>query len=225
VNRISKRENSLVSATFDSNSGDLAPELAPERKKRRVKPAGSGRKRGQKNRVTEDVRKYFLERAKVGERLVSIASGRAMKVGPADDPRREHPTIEQQLKALGMILGRVAPELRATELSGPDGTPLHPVPELTLEAAARQIAFLLVAGRRKAQGGGGPMLEVIEGSAQRVESPAPQPLPRPVYTPPPLPTAEEAALAESERCASLAEDAAFERPRRRQHHVVMRRPR
>jgi hypothetical protein len=143
----------LVSAPFDSGDGEMAPELAPERKKRLVKPAGSGRKRGQKNRITKDVREYFLQRAKVGERLVSIASGRAMKVGPADDPRREHPTIEQQLKALGMILGRVAPELRSTELSGPDGGPIETRSELSMQEASRRIAIYwrLLTGKRAAR--------------------------------------------------------------------------
>lgn len=109
---------------------------------------------------TSLTRENLLRRSHALEFLADVAAGRAVKVGgekvdidakPVQTWR--FPTLPQRLSAASYILSKAMPDLSVTELTGKDGTPLHPVsPEVDendpdeRRKLARAILHLLKSG-------------------------------------------------------------------------------
>jgi hypothetical protein len=185
-----------------------------------VVPARRGRRPGSKNRRTiecEIALRPMLPRAR--RKLTELLG--------SSDP-------EMALRATTLLFAYVyGRPTERREVTGVDGAPLVPPAEpLDYMEAARRIGFLLVAGREQARVAGGPMLEVIQGDAEHVEPPMPQPEPAFAPTPPtprpnltfePPPPVDQTVI--EERLASENEAFAFERQRHPRHVVITKRNR
>ena len=99
---------------------------------------GSGRKKGVHNAVT--IEEKASTAAMIFKRLKLIASGQRVRVGPLAGPGEVnwiYPSLANQLDAMGRLLDKVLPSLRATEVTGADGAALIPAePRLTPEERA-----------------------------------------------------------------------------------------
>ena len=122
------------------------PKRGPGRPKGIAKVPGSGRKAGTPNKLTKDVRNYILEKGKPLELLFKISCGHKIKVGDADgNAKRVYPSLADRASAAKVLLSKVLPDIKATEISGPDGGPiearvgsLDPIAE-----TARRFAFIM----------------------------------------------------------------------------------
>lgn len=201
----------------------------PGRKPGLPKVPGSGRKPGQRNAITRDVKELILSTGKPVKLLLDVAAGKRVRVGSPTEPRYVYPNVEQRMAAAKTLLAKICPDLQSVsaELSGPDGQPIQ-THELGYEEAARRIAFLLVAGRERARAEGAPSLQVIEGDAEPRPVPSPAPTPRPMlsaYTPPPPEDDAAIAARREERLASENEHFMAERQRNPRHVVITKRNR
>ena len=91
------------------------------------KVPGSGRKPGASNKITTDVKRTIMVRGKPLELLCDVARGVKVRVGPQagpGDPEFQYPSLGERLTAARTLLGKIIPDLKAQELSGPDGAPL-----------------------------------------------------------------------------------------------------
>ena len=138
--------SSLEVASVDGNSLEALPKRKPGRPKGLGKVPGSGRKAGTPNKLTKDVRNYILEKGKPLELLFKISCGHKIKVGDADgNAKRIYPSLADRASAAKVLLSKVLPDIKATEISGPDGGPietrvgsLDPIAE-----TARRFAFIM----------------------------------------------------------------------------------
>ena len=130
----------------EGNSLEAPPKRRPGRPKGLGKVPGSGRKAGTPNKLTKDVRNYILEKGKPLELLFKISCGHKIKVGDADgNAKRIYPSLADRASAAKVLLSKVLPDIKATEISGPDGGPietrvgsLDPIAE-----TARRFAFIM----------------------------------------------------------------------------------
>jgi hypothetical protein len=86
-----------------------------------------GRPKGSKNRVSK-IGKEAIADAAPWEFLIRVMEGRVFKRAPETHARRTapvRPTLEQSITAAEVLLRKVAADLKATELSGPDGAPIE----------------------------------------------------------------------------------------------------
>lgn len=126
------------------------PDDSAPRKRGRPKglPKTGGRQKGTKNHVTPDLRQELMQRANPVRFLADVMQGRRVRVGPQAGPgpvEWQYPSLDQRVKAANTLLSKLLPDLKATELSGPNGGPVQtdnvtradPVP------AAMRIASLL----------------------------------------------------------------------------------
>jgi hypothetical protein len=133
-------------ASVDGTSLEAPPKRKPGRPKGLGKVPGSGRKAGTPNKLTKDVRNYILEKGKPLELLFKISCGHKIKVGDADgNAKRIYPSLADRASAAKVLLSKVLPDIKATEISGPDGGPietrvgsLDPIAE-----TARRFAFIM----------------------------------------------------------------------------------
>ena len=114
---------------------------------------GSGRKPGQVNKVTKDIKEMIIKRGKPAELLCDVVRGKKIRVGPQagpGDPEYVYPTLQDRVSAARVLIGKVAPDMRSQELTGADGGPietrtgdssLNPMMEL-----ARRFAFVMASG-------------------------------------------------------------------------------
>jgi hypothetical protein len=81
---------------------------------------GSGRRRGTPNRSTSQTREYIQQQYNPVDFLLRVARGlRWDPLPPAakQDKLAAYPTADQRMHAAGLLLRRVMPELKATDLS------------------------------------------------------------------------------------------------------------
>ena len=125
----------------------------PGRPKGLGKVKGSGRKPGQQNKITRDIKDTIMKRGKPLELLCDVVRGKKVRVGPQagpGEPEYVYPSLQDRLSAARVLIGKIAPDMKATELSGPDGSAieitagdgnLNPMAE-----AARRFSFIMAAG-------------------------------------------------------------------------------
>ena len=125
----------------------------PGRPKGLGKVKGSGRKPGQPNKITRDIKETIMKRGKPLELLCDVVRGKKVRVGPQagpGEPEYVYPSLQDRLSAARVLIGKIAPDMKATELSGPDGSAieitagdgnLNPMAE-----AARRFSFIMASG-------------------------------------------------------------------------------
>ena len=117
------------------------------------KVPGSGRKPGQVNKITKDIKEIIMKRGKPLELLCDVVRGKKIRVGPQagpGEPEFVYPSLADRLIAARTLLGKIAPDMKATEITGVDGGPiettvteggLNPLAEL-----ARRLSFVMASG-------------------------------------------------------------------------------
>jgi hypothetical protein len=98
-----------------------------EKRQRRGKTGG--RKPGQPNPITRDLKELILRRGKPLEHLCDVARGLKIRVGPQAGPGAPefiYPSMADRLSAARTLLGKVVPDMKAVDLGGaPDGVPIQ----------------------------------------------------------------------------------------------------
>src|SRR5690606_5595336 len=127
------------------------PRRKPGRPKGSPKVPGSGRKPGQPNRSTKELRELIMKRGRPIELLAAVCAGRRVKTGYKT---YEYPTMEARLAAARLLLEKVVPapkpvddatakdgdhEAWLTELEQLEGRPY---------TTAHRIAYLLAEDRK-----------------------------------------------------------------------------
>ncbi len=151
-----ERSGGARRAAHDDGLSAPAREAAPA-KRRPGKPKGlpksGGRQRGTPNRSTVQTRDRILELADPIAFLADVMAGtRMVAAGEPGDMKKTwcYPTLAQRVQASETLLRKLLPDLKATELSGPDGAPLvEPTRRDELYSSmelARRTAFMLRAG-------------------------------------------------------------------------------
>ena len=87
-------------------------------------PKSSGRKKGTANKTTLDVRGRIEKLADPVGFWIQVARGEMFKRGAPNNPLVQtdwYPTLEQSMVAHGKLFDRVAPVMKAFEVSGPEG--------------------------------------------------------------------------------------------------------
>jgi hypothetical protein len=104
------------------------------------KVPGSGLKKGQKV-ITADLKNEILVKGRPLKLLIDVCRGVKIRVGPQAGPgaKYEYPDLRQRIDAARVLLAKVLPDMKHTELSGVDGGPIQQ--EIQLEAAARVAAI------------------------------------------------------------------------------------
>ena len=137
----------------DGGSAVPAPAASPAKRgpgKPKGLPKSGGRTKGTPNRSTVQTRERIQELADPIAFLADVMAGKRMVAAGEPGGMKKtwcYPSLEQRLRAGETLLRKILPDLKATELSGPDGAPLiEPTPRdkhLSTLEAARHIAFVL----------------------------------------------------------------------------------
>ena len=143
----SSRESSEANgAAVDVPGDDATPKKrGPGRPKGSKKPAGSGRKHF-RDKTRDDLRKDLLQDSQALVALAQIARGEKFfsgSGGPAGKDSWRRPSIQQRLRAIELVLSKCLPDLQSTELSGPEGKPLIPAPQLDTRETAIAVLSLM----------------------------------------------------------------------------------
>ncbi len=118
-------------------------------------PKTGGRKKGTGNKLPAELRHFINEKGRPLAFLAAIASGRKVTAADPEDPGKKvsiYPTLSERAKAAETLLGKILPDLKSTELSGPEGEPLLPAGSSVNSSlppdveVARQVAFMLARG-------------------------------------------------------------------------------
>jgi hypothetical protein len=154
-----------------------SPKRPPGRPRGLGKVPGSGRKPGTPNKLTQDVREYIMEKGQPLELLFKIARGYKIKVGDSDgNAAKIYPSLTDRAAAARALLAKCLPDMKATELSGPDGGPiettagdgsLNPMSEL-----ARRFSFIMASG------------EAATAEPAPIKASSPKPMPVDINEPP-----------------------------------------
>jgi hypothetical protein len=115
-------------AVAETVSGEAAPE----------KPKRRGRPKGVPNKVNR-IAKEAIAEAEPHQFLIRIMEGRKFRRAGTESARKTtdcFPTLAESTAAAELLLRKIAPDLRATELSGPDGQPIQSE-QLTVEISQR----------------------------------------------------------------------------------------
>jgi hypothetical protein len=108
--------------------------------------AGSGRRRGTKNKFTVASRDEIVRLGDPVGLMCRVAAGHAVFAAVEPGSRikvKLIPTLEQRLKAAELLLRKLLPDLKATEVSGPDGAPIAVAVEYSDQELARRVALML----------------------------------------------------------------------------------
>jgi len=131
-------------------NGQATPPDEPlPRKRGRPKglPKTGGRKKGTKNWTHPEIRDALLDKSGAIDVLADIVAGRQLYAGQSGSVGKagwRYPTLQQRLQALQILLAKVIPDLKATEISGPEGEALIPDPgEVDKRKLARAILSIL----------------------------------------------------------------------------------
>ncbi len=112
----------------DSASDPGVPAKRPRgRQKGMPRPPGAGRKKGTPNRLTTIGREFIIKKSMALPFLCDVSAGRKVRIADPNNPAKKitvYPTLEQRLKASGIIAPMIVPALRAVELTGKDGAPV-----------------------------------------------------------------------------------------------------
>ena len=125
------------------------PKSADKRRPGRPKgyPKTGGRKPGSKNAVPNELRNYINHKGRPLELLAAIASGRKVTAADPKDPCKKtsvYPSLTDRISAARVLMNKLVPDLRASEISGPDNGPIQIESEpITDKERARRIAFAL----------------------------------------------------------------------------------
>ena len=123
-----------------TDSKPVGPPCAPE------KPKRGGRPKGSVNKVTGIAKEAILA-AEPHSFLIRVMEGRKFMRAGENAGRKTtacFPTLEQSVVAAETLLRKISPDIRATELSGPDGGPIEQRTEI-LEASERVLVAMSAA--------------------------------------------------------------------------------
>jgi hypothetical protein len=76
-----------------------------------------------------EIRAELLSRSNAIEVLADICAGKKLFCGPkgeAGKPAWRYPSIAHRMRALEIVLSKVVPDLKSSEVTGKDGVPLYP---------------------------------------------------------------------------------------------------
>ena len=142
-----------MSETLDiakQGNGQATPPDEPlPRKRGRPKglPKTGGRKKGTKNWTHPEIRDALLDKSGAISVLADFVAGRQLYAGQSGSVGKagwRYPTLQQRLQALQILLAKVVPDLKATEISGPESEALIPDPgEVDTGQLARTILSIL----------------------------------------------------------------------------------
>jgi hypothetical protein len=128
----------------------------PGRPKGLGRVPGSGRKPGTPNKLTQDVRQYIMDKGQPLELLFKIARGHKIKVGDAEgNAAKIYPSLTDRASAARALLAKCLPDMKATEVSSPDGGPLTNNTQVNVNATPKEMvrtiaaAFAKVANERR----------------------------------------------------------------------------
>jgi hypothetical protein len=117
-----------------------------EPRARRGRPRGlpktGGRRKGQPNFITKDMKEAIIaSRGNPVAFLLRIIEGQRIRVGPLAGPAKpqfEYPTLADRIRAAMALAQKILPDMKATELSGPGGAPVE-VMAIDVEERAEQL--------------------------------------------------------------------------------------
>jgi hypothetical protein len=114
-------------------------------------PKTGGRQKGARNWTHPEIRAELLDKSNALDVLAAIVRGDKLYAGPHGTVGKAGwrvPTLTQRLRALEIVLAKVVPDLKASELTGAGGAPLIPGPDADPASLARAVAeFLHDSGR------------------------------------------------------------------------------
>jgi len=128
------------SDTLDAPVDDT--DSAPEPPKKR------GRKAGVQNKFTVEMKELIQQRGKPVELLCDVARGVKIRIGPQagpGEPKYAYPSLSERTAAAKILIGKLVPDMKVTEVTGADGERLVPgsSEDKSDLDTARAIAFLL----------------------------------------------------------------------------------
>ena len=110
-------------------------------------PKSGGRKPGSKNVVPSELRRFINQKGRPLELLAAISSGRKITAGDPDEPGKKirvYPSLGERVAAARVLMNKLIPDLRATEISGSDGGPVKiENKQFTNKERARRPVFML----------------------------------------------------------------------------------
>ena len=105
-----------------------------------------GRPRGRRNKTYDDLAALIRDKGKPIEFLIKVARGNRIRVSAEDNPNApavwRYPSMDQRVDAAKALARKILPDMRATEISGPDGEPLLRPTASRIEVAKAVIAVL-----------------------------------------------------------------------------------
>lgn len=115
---------------------EAVDEIAPRR----------GRKPGVPNRITSELRALIQRRGRPIELLCDVARGRKIRIGPQAglaEAKFVYPDLETRIAVALRLVNKLAPDMRAEEISGPDGEPLAAITTVPDKEIARRLLLML----------------------------------------------------------------------------------
>ena len=139
------------SSEADSEPGSVPSDNATPKKRGRGRPKGSSKVPGSgrkhfRDKTRDDLRKDLLQDSQALVALAQIARGEKFfsgSGGAAGKDSWRRPSIQQRLRAIELVLSKCLPDLQSTELSGPEGKPLIPAPQLDTRETAIAVLSLM----------------------------------------------------------------------------------
>ena len=114
-----------------------------------------GRKPGAVNRPPDELRRFINHRGRPLELLAAIADGRKVSAANPEKPGeiiRVYPSLNERVSAARTLLNKLLPDLKSSELTGPDGAALDLGQQsMSPFELARRIAFTLAQGIQAAE--------------------------------------------------------------------------
>ena len=151
----------------DSENPDSPERKKPGRPKGCEKIPGSGRKKGRPSVLGSEARKYLAGASGYLDVLARVCKGAPVRMsGPTGKKTWHHPDWPDRKWALELIASKCIPTMAASEISGPDQTPL--ATEYTDKEWARRLAYLLT---KPGTGGEDVVAELMEGTEGSAEDP------------------------------------------------------
>lgn len=152
-----------------------APEKRPVGRPKGL-PKTGGRKPKSGNRVPEELRRFINQRGRPLELLAAIADGRMVSAADPQNPGKKlrvYPSLSDRVIAARVLLGKVLPDLKSTELTGPNGAPLDMGQDaISTFDLARRMAFVLAQGVEIAD-------QQAEAATRQIDTAEPAVLPPP----------------------------------------------
>jgi hypothetical protein len=109
------------------------------REKGCAKPEGSGRQPGTLNKLRQSGKEMIAVRGRPLDLLCAITAGRRVKVADPADPTKTiwiYPSMAERRAAASDLLRKVIPDVKAQEVSGPEGEPVETIRRIIVDPAA-----------------------------------------------------------------------------------------